>query len=291
VGVTSANGTDRRVARARGLRMTPRLATAGVFFVNGAGVGTLLAYVPFLRARLDVSKGVIGLCLLALALGALVAMPVAGQLLDRRPSRDLVRATVVAYPVALALPLLSASLLVLAGLLLVLGLANGALDVSQNAHGSAIERRLGRPIMSSLHAGWSRGGVVGAGGAALAAAGGLDPRIYAAAAAAALLLLGVALGRHLGDATAASHAGRPALPSRGVLALGLLCILVMLTEGAMNDWSALYLRTSLGAGADVAAAGLAAFSAGMALGRIGGDAATRRLGRAAVLRGGAGGWR
>jgi predicted MFS family arabinose efflux permease len=267
--------------------MTPRWATAGVFFVNGMGIGTLLPHLPYLRAELDISKGVLGLCLLAMTAGALVAMPLTGHLLERRPSRSIIRAVVIVYPIALAFPLLARSPVVLAAILFAYGFANGAFDVAQNAHGAAIERATGRPVMSSLHAGWSLGGVAGAGGAALSAAAGIDPRVYVACAAVVLLGLGVAFAARVGDAQVISESGAGFVwPSRGVLLLGGLCILVMVTEGAMNDWSAIYLREDLGAGADVAAAGFAVFSAGMAAGRIFGDAAVRRLGFELVLRGG-----
>jgi MFS family permease len=267
--------------------MTPRWATAGVFFVNGMGVGTLLPHLPYLRAQLDISNSVIGLCLFAMTAGALVAMPLTGQLLAHRSSRRVLRAVVIVYPVALAFPLLARSPVALAAILFGYGVANGALDVAQNAHGAAIERVTGRPIMSSLHAGWSLGGVAGAAGAALAAAAGIDPRIYVACAAALLVALGVVFALRIGDARVVSEAaGGFVWPSRGVLLLGGLCILVMLTEGSMNDWSAIYLRNDLDAGADVAAAGFAIYSAGMAVGRITGDAVVRRFGFELVLRGG-----
>jgi predicted MFS family arabinose efflux permease len=269
--------------------VTPRWALAGVFFVNGAGVGTLLPHIPYLQDRLEISKSVIGLCLLAMTLGAVIAMPLTGQLLQRRPSRDVLRVAVVAYPLSLAFPLLAPSPLALAPLLLCFGFANGAYDVTQNAHGAAIERECERPIMSSLHAGWSLGAMAGAVGAALAAAAGLDPRVYVAGAAVVLLVLGVAFRARIGDArvVSAEPAGGFALPSRGVLLLGVLCILVMVTEGAMNDWSPLYLREQLATGRDVAAAGFATFAAGMFVGRATGDAVVRRLGPERVLRGGA----
>jgi predicted MFS family arabinose efflux permease len=270
--------------------MTPRWALAGVFFVNGAGVGTLLPHIPYLQDRLDVSKGVIGLCLLAMTAGALVAMPVTGELLRRRSTRTVLLAAVIAYPIALAFPLLAQTPVALAALLFFFGMANGCFDVTQNAHGAAIERESGRPIMSSLHAGWSLGGVVGSAGVALAAASGLDPRVYAAVAAVVLLALGLGFWTRIGDArveTATDSEPGFVLPSRGVLLLGVLAILVMVTEGAMNDWSPLYLREVLGNGQDVAAAGFATFSAGMFVGRVAGDAVVRRLGPERVLRGGA----
>jgi hypothetical protein len=269
--------------------LTPRWATAGVFFVNGAGVGTLLPHVPYLKDRLDISKGVLGLCLFAMTAGALVAMPVAGQVLNRRPSRQVVRAAIVAYAATLALPLLAPTPVALAALLCVVGTANGTIDVAQNAHGAALERDMGRPVMSSLHAGWSLGGVAGAGGSALAAAAGLDPRIYMAGAAAVLVVIALAAGRRIGHAGVVAEQGHGlvALPPRGVVVLGLLCILVMLTEGAMTDWSALYLQGDLGTGAALAAMGFAAYQSGMAVGRVGGDALAARVGPEGLLRGGA----
>jgi fucose permease len=101
-----------------------------------------------------------------------------------------------------------------------------------------------------------------------------------------LWLLGAGLTRRLGDVSAAAHAGGLVRPSRSVLGLGVLCILVMVCEGAINDWGPLYLRSDLDTGRDVAAAGFATFSAGMAIGRFGGDALVRRLGPRTVLRGG-----
>jgi predicted MFS family arabinose efflux permease len=269
--------------------VTPRFATAAVFFVNGAGVGTLLPQVPYLRDQLDVSKGVIGLCLLAMTLGALIAMPIAGQLLDRRPSRAIVRGAIAVYPLVLAFPLLARTPLVLAALLFFVGAANGFLDISMNAHGAAIERDEERPIMSSLHAGWSLGGVAGAAAVGLSASAGLDPRLHMVLTAAVLWTLGVAAARSIGHADVVAEEQRAGfrVPPRDVLLLGALCILVMVTEGAMNDWSALYLREDLGTSAGVAATGFAAFSAGMAIGRFGGDAIVARLGAERVLRGGA----
>jgi hypothetical protein len=269
--------------------LTPRWATAGVFFVNGAGVGTLLPQLPFVQDRLDITKGVLGLCLLCMALGALVAMPIAGQVLHRRASRGIVRVAIVAYAVAIAFPLLAPAPVALGALLGLVGLANGAIDVSQNAHGAVLERELDRPVMSSLHGGWSLGGVAGAGGAALAAAAGLDPRAYLALAAAVLVAIGVVVSGRIGHAAAAAEeppAGL-ALPPRGVVLLGVLCIMVMVAEGSMNDWSAIYLRGDLGAGPALGSTGFAAFSAGMAVGRFGGDAMVARFGAERLLRGGA----
>jgi MFS family permease len=267
--------------------MKPRAATTAVFFINGAMVGTWVAHIPYMQDRLGVSKATIGFALLCMALGALVAMPVTGQVLDRRPSARVVRAAALVYCLLGPLPVIAPSPVALGVLLAVFGAANGAMDVSMNAHGVAVERELGRPIMSSLHAGWSFGGFFAAAVASLATAAGVDERLETAAMTVALWLAALLVTARLGEAsTHSEHGGGLALPSRGVLLLGALCLIAMVVEGSMNDWSGIYLRHDLGAGAAAASTGFAGFSLGMALCRVGGDAVNARIGPRALLRGG-----
>ena len=269
--------------------MSPRAATTGIFLVNGAAVGTWIAQIPAAQERLDISKSVIGLALLCMAVGALVAMPLTGQLLARRPSARVTQVAILVECVLIPLPLLAPSPWLLAGALLVFGAANGAADVAMNAHGIAVEKQLGRSIMSSLHAGWSFGGLAGAGAVALGAVAGLDPRVEAALAGAVLFVLAGFVSLRLGTATAATGAGpAPKLsrPPRGVVLLGALCFLIMVIEGAMGDWSGLYLRDDLHADPSLASIGFAGFSAGMAGGRLFGDRLADRFGGSLVVRAG-----
>jgi hypothetical protein len=191
--------------------------------------------------------------------------------------------------VLIPLPLLAPSPWLLGAFLLVFGAANGATDVAMNAHGIAVEKRLGRSIMSSLHAGWSVGGLTAAGAAALGAVVGLDARVEASIAAAVLLSFSAVVSLRLGTATAAEAGPAPKLqrPPRGVVLLGVLCLAIMVTEGAMGDWSGLYLRDEVGADPSLAAIGFAGFSAGMAGGRFFGDWLADRFGTGTVLRAGA----
>lgn len=270
--------------------MTPRAATFSAFFLNGAMIGTWVAQIPFVQERLDVSKSTIGLSLLCMAAGAMIAMPLTGQVLDRRSSGTVTRVVSLVYLPLLALPLFAPSPVLLGAGLVLFGAANGSMDVAMNAHGVAVERTLGKPIMSSLHAGWSFGGLAGSGAVALGVALGVDPRVEGVAAAAVLWLLALVITSRLGAASAHSEHGPSgfALPSRGVLLIGALCFLVMVTEGAMGDWSGIYLKQDLEAGASAAATGFAAFSLGMALARLAGDALTRRWGPGRMLTAGMG---
>ncbi len=270
--------------------MNARAATSICFLVNGALVGTWVAQIPFVQTRFDVSKTTIGVVLLFMAAGAFVAMPVTGHVLDRRSSAGVLRAAALVYPPLIVLPLVASGPASLAAALVVFGAANGSMDVAMNAHGVAVERLLGKPIMSSLHACWSLGGLAGAGAVAASVALGVDPRMEGVGASVVALLVLLGVTTRLG--TASLHAGseeraRVALPARPVILIGALCFLVMTTEGAVADWAGIYLSDDLGATRAASATGFAGFSLGMALSRLAGDAVVSRTSAGRVLVGGA----
>jgi hypothetical protein len=215
-------------------------------------------------------------------------MPLTGQVLARRSSAGVARAGTLVYCLMLPLPLIAPSAVALGAILFVFGAANGVMDVSMNAHGVAVERDLGKPIMSSLHGGWSVGGFLAAGLAALAGAAGADPRLLALCLGVALWLVAWWITARLGEASthSAGEGTGFALPARGVILIGALCFLVMMTEGAIGDWSGIYLRENLGATAAASATGFTGFSLGMAVARLGGDPINTRLGAGPLLRGG-----
>jgi MFS family permease len=267
--------------------MSPRLATFLVFSVNGATIGTWVAHIPWLQGQLAISKATLGLCLLCLAAGALVSMPLTGHLIDHRPTATLTRWTTLVFCLMPALPLLATGPYTLGAILFVFGASNGAMDVAMNAHGVSIQQELGRPIMSSFHGGWSVGGFAAAGLVAVAAAAGLDPRVESLLVSVALLSLSLWITRRLGTANVHSSAAHGfALPTRPVILIGALCFLVMLTEGAVGDWSGIYLRQDAGASPAGAALAFTGFSLGMAVARLGGDAVNARIGAGRLLRAG-----
>ena len=267
--------------------MTPRSATFLVFGINGAMIGTWLAHIPWLQDHLDISKTTVGLCLLCMAAGALISMPLTGHILDSRSSASVTRAATLTFCLMLPLPLVATSPYMLGAILFVFGATNGAMDVSMNAHGVAVERELRRPIMSSLHGGWSVGGFAGAGLVAIASAAGIDPRLESLVVGIALWLAALWITGRLGSASAHSEAAAGfALPSRAVLLIGGLCFLTMMVEGGIADWSGIYLRQDAGASAAGAALAFTGFSFGMAVARLGGDRLNERLGAGMLLRSG-----
>jgi predicted MFS family arabinose efflux permease len=173
--------------------------------------------------------------------------------------------------------------------LFALGAANGALDLAMNVEGAEVERRYGRPVMSSLHAAFSFGALAGASAGALVAAAGAPPAPHLVAVAAAAVVAVAAATRHLLPVQAQALREGPLLarPSKRLAALGALAFCVLLAEGSVADWSAVYLHESIGSSEAVAAAGLAGFSLTMAIGRLAGDRLTMVFGSSALAGGGA----
>src|SRR5918997_902104 len=241
--------------RPRTPSLSPRWATTGVFFVNGAAIGTWVAQIPWIQERFDLSESAIGLVIAGMSLAVVIAFPIAGQAVVKHGSERMVWIGGIATALAVSLPVLAPEPVLVAAGLFVLGGSSATMDVSMNSHGVGVERCLQRPIMSSLHAGWAFGGMAGASFSALLAALGADPRVTVALASALMLGALVASARRIGAGAPpeGDSAPRFTLPPRGVVLLAALCLVVMLTEGAMADWGGIYLRQDLGAEAAVAA--------------------------------------
>lgn len=267
-----------------------RMAVLGIFFLNGFGFGSWAVRIPAVQERLDLGEGLLGLALLGMAAGSLVSMPLAGGLVSRLGSRPVVGATGLGFFLALPLLAWSPSLAFLVLALAFAGASGGSLDVSMNAHAVAVEKVQGRPIMSSFHAAFSLGGLAGAavGGGVAAWGVGVAPHL-ASVSALSLAAFALAYLRMLPADEDRGESGEPALarPTRALAGLGVISFCVLLGEGAMADWSAVYLKGTLGTGPGFAAAGFAAFSAAMVAGRLLGDRVTARFGPVALVRAGA----
>ncbi len=261
-----------------------RLAVATLFFANGCGLGSWVPHIPDVKLWHGLSDAVLGLALLAIAIGAVAALPVAGALVARFGSRPVTRAAALLFCAALPLPLLAPDFPTLLAALALLGVGTGSLDVAMNAHAVLVEARYGRPIMSSFHGMFSLGGLVGAALAGGAMQAGLPPTAHLDLAAAVLgMAVLAAWPALLPTAPSVSDGPLFALPRGRLLGLGALALIGLMAEGAMGDWSAVYLRMDLGATAGTAAFGFAAFSLAMALGRLTGDRLVARFGPADVL--------
>lgn len=296
-----------------------RAAVFGVFTLNGFLLAMWVVHIPAITDRTGVSSAVLGMFVLVLAGFALIGMRGAGPAADRFGSRPMVALAAGGVSVAVLGPGFAGGPVWLGSALAVFGLANGALDVSMNTQAVLVERAYGRPIMSAFHAMFSGGGFAGSLVGWAAQHAGIDLRVTVLCASAAGLL-GTALlvprllpasavratsspGRGQADAPATSEGARtgstgegPDLPgaatddrsarahTRKVLALGLIAFVLLLTEGAAADWSALQVREHLGAAEATAALAFGAFSAAMTLGRFGADRVSGAIGRVAMVR-------
>jgi MFS family permease len=264
------------------------VAVALIFFVNGFVYASWVPRLAEIQTTLALSEGELGIALLMLAIGALVAMPATGGRIARHGSRALTATTVILLGLGVPLIAFADSFIWLCLAFLFYGAATGALDVSMNAQGIAVERAYRRPIMSSFHGMFSIGAMAGAGATGLLAGQGVGIVGQFLAIGALTIVLGPLITRSMLPAHAdASGQGQGfVLPDRRLVALGVIAFCALLGEGAMGDWSAVYLDQSLGADVQLAATAFAVFSLTMALGRFAGDRIVGRFGGGAVVCGG-----
>jgi fucose permease len=269
-----------------------RTATRVQFFALGMGFGSWGVHIPNAKACHALDDRELSWALFVAALGAVLCLLKAGALVERLGARRAAACGGTAMMLALAAVLQPVGAAGLFGLMLVFGAGSALMDVAINAEGSLLETVGGTRVMSGFHAMFSVGGMVGA---MLGAAWARTSWTPAAQLALTSVLLATAIVAASAGMLAQHPSGpdlRPAGRPRGrLLLLGMLCAVGMMAEGAMYDWSVLYVEQTLGSPHSRAALAYAAFSAAMAAGRFGGDAlrarfaATRLLVASAALAG------
>lgn len=265
-----------------------RFGVTAFFALNGWLFASLYSRFPAVQDRTGASEGELGLALLCAMLGLLVAQPLAGALVSRLGSRPVMYAGALVYALGLVPVALADALVPLAAAMVVIGMGSGLLDVAMNVHGLTVEGRLGRPILSGLHAAFSFGALAGAALGGLVAGLGVDVVVHLGLVAAAGSALVIGAGRLLlpPGADAVPEGPMFAIPTRALMLVGLFALCVLLSEGAVSDWSAIYIDDEVGAAEGTAAGGLAAFSLTMAIGRLAGDRLNERFGAVSLARAG-----
>ncbi|OAP45584.1 MFS transporter [Sinorhizobium saheli] len=282
---------DQRIDTARpvvrqGYMSKNRLAVSLLFLLNGFVNGSWAPKIPEFKDRLAIGEGVLGLLILVFGVGSLVLMPIAGGLIARLGSQTVAKVTaIILSPLLLVLTLVPNVFAAAIGMFLLGGFV-GAMDVAMNANAVEVERSMRRAIMSSCHAYWSLGGLIGAGtGGFLMARIGVLPHAIAVTGL-CLAILAVAWPMILADrphpAAAREKLRLPLTPLPWLI--GIMALFSMVPEGAVLDWGALYLRNELGASTELSGFGFAAFSATMAAMRFAGDHLRDLLGAKRTLR-------
>jgi MFS family permease len=264
--------------------LTPQRLVMLVFFLQPIAYGSWLPRIPEIQAGLGLGPAALALTLLGMPLGTLLTLPFAGRIVGRIGARQTIIVGFVYYAIAASLPAFAPNPVSLFIGLVFAGSAISFLELGLNVEADAVEKATGTLIMTKSHGFWSVGIMVGSlVGSALAGLG-MSPQWAILAAALATLPLGIATGLALPPAAPepprpASVEGRKwSLPSPALIGVCLFVFGITMTEGAMADWSAIFLRDALNAEGGTVGLGYAVFAFMVAAGRFGGDTIKARLG-------------
>lgn len=260
-----------------------QISTRIVFFIAGFGMAAWAPLVPYAKMRAQLDDGALGLLLLCLGAGSIVAMPLTGILAARRGCRFTIVLSSLLGMAALPFLAVCSSFPGLATALLAFGAGIGSLDVAMNIQAVMVERASGKTMMSGFHGLFSVGSIAGSVSLIFALGAGVQP-LGAIAGVAAIMLISlmVAIPALL---PYGSKSDGPifAIPHGVVLFFGILCAILFLTEGSVLDWSAVALITLHGMDAAHAGLGYAAFAVTMTIGRLAGDFFVHRFGPARIV--------
>lgn len=258
-----------------------------MFFAAGLGFGGWAALIPSYQQRLQLSDAELGVALLTFAIGAMVAMPLAGIALTRIAAPAVALISALGFSLIQAMAPHATSLIGLCAVVTLSGAFFGCFDVALNTHATLVEKAWGSTIMSSMHALFSIGGFAAAAVVGALIAFGAGPAYCQTAV--CLLIAVIALGfRSSLDLPAPPVLEGHGMPSRGrpsakVFGFGALSLLGFMVEGGMGDWSGVYFVSVIGTDLGAATSAYAAFALVMGLGRLTGDIAVRRLGGTRTL--------
>lgn len=260
-----------------------------LFLVNGFAAGSWAPKIPEFAHRLGLSESGLGLMIMLFGIGSLVLMPFAGAQVARMGSRRVSLVAAFALTPMLLAVTWPSSHVGAAVALFFFGGIMGAMDVAMNANAVAVEKAMGRAIMSSCHAFWSLGGLFGAaiGGYAIDMLGiwGHAVMVTVVSGLAVAIATPILFGEAASVVQADGKTEKLRLPLTPLpWLIGLIALFSMIPEGAMLDWSALYLKSELGASLAVSGLAYAAFSLTMAAMRFAGDFVRDRFGPVKTLR-------
>lgn len=265
-----------------------RLAVILCFMLHGLLFATWIVRIPDVKSQLGLSDGELGLALLGAPVGAICGQFLVGWLLSKYGSKPITLLMAVSWCIVFPFLGLAPHMLVLMFVLFLYGMLSGGCDVAMNAQAAMVEKMYGRPIMAFFHGTWSVASLISAG------IGGFLAGQHVAVEAhflgmAIFVLVGIVIATQwlvVEEKPVAGESHAIVLLPRSLLGLGLLAFCVLMMEGAIGDWSAVYLRETLKSPAGEAAFGFVAFTLMMTFGRLTGDMLTLRLGPAKIVRGG-----
>ncbi|CAH0153047.1 MFS transporter [Pseudomonas brassicacearum] len=260
-----------------------QMSTRIAYLIAGIGIAAWAPLVPYAKVRANLDEGTLGLLLLCLGVGSILAMPISGALAARFGCRRVLSGGTIL--ICLALPLLATmtSLPWLVAALFLFGAGLGTVDSTVNLQAVIVERASGKTMMSGFHGMFSLGGIIGAAGVSALLGLGLSPLGATLVVNGVLLVALFKAAPHLLPYGSESSGPAFAIPHGVVLFIGILCFIVFLAEGAVLDWSAVFLTTERAVDTAYAGLGYAAFALTMTVGRLTGDSVVHRLGAKRVI--------
>ncbi len=280
--------TDRQKAMERyAAGVCRQHATRAMFFVGGFGTASWAPLVPLLRQRLGIGEDVLGMLLLCIGIGSLLTMPLSGAAAMRFGCRKVLIFAGICFAVLLLALAEVSSFLLAIPVLLAFGAAMGCIDVVVNIQAVLVEKAAGRRLMSGMHGLWSVGGFAGAGLFGIwVGTLGFTPFVSTLIASVAMLLILAVFGRNFLPYGSGGDSQLLAIPRGVVIFVGIVACISFLVEGAVMDWSGVFLTAVRGLDMSMAGTGFTVFSAAMLTMRLLGDATVQRLGQKFVVIGG-----
>ena len=260
-----------------------QMSTRIAFFIAGIGIAAWAPLVPYAKARAGLDEGTLGVLLLSLGVGSILAMPIAGALASRFGCRRVLSGGTLL--ICLALPLLAtvSTVPLLIASLFLFGAGLGTVDSTVNLQAVIVERASGKTMMSGFHGLFSLGGIVGAAGVSALLGLGMSPLGAMAVVIVFVLVSLLKAAPHWLPYGSDSSGPAFAMPHGVVLFIGCLCFIVFLAEGAVLDWSAVFLTAERHVDSAYAGLGYAAFALTMTAGRLTGDAIVHKVGAKRVI--------
>jgi MFS family permease len=256
------------------------VAVSVVFMAISILFGSWVTRIPDLKESLNFSEGDLGLSLLGMSTGALLMMPFSAWIMSKLGTGKVMFYGVLVATLSMALPVFATSFWILVGFLFIAGLFHGLTDVAMNAAAAAIEQKEKIRIMSTCHGMFSLGGMFGAILGSFLAGLGVSMQVHLGGLAIVVFIIILFFSKILLNVTnTETEEGKLfVVPSGALLGIAIIGFIVMMGEGSIADWSAIFIKDYLGGTAAIAGLGFAGFSFTMALGRFLGDSIVPKYG-------------
>jgi MFS family permease len=257
-----------------------RIAVSALFFLTGLCFSSWASRIPDIQQALKLNDAGLGSVLLALPVGSIISLPIAGILVSKYGSRQVLLIAAVAYAAVLPVLGLAHTSLELSVFLVFFGFFGNLANIAVNTQAVGVEAMYGRSIMASFHGLWSVAGFTGAAFGTWMTGLHLAPVYhFLIITAVSWVLIVIMMNRLVVRVTNENNA--PSLygkPDAFLFTLGIIAMCSMICEGTMFDWSGVYFRRVIQVREGWSGAGYAAFMSTMASGRFIADHLTTRLG-------------